>query len=75
MTAVTQPRLPLEPLAKLIDHADLEQLARALGCTDRTIDRWQTGGIPLYSADEAATAAGLHPMNVWGDDWLIGIAS
>lgn len=36
----------------------------------RTIHRWAAHGIPLRAADAAATAANLHPLEVWGNAWL-----
>lgn len=69
--------LPLEPLAAIAaaQHGGPVftniDLAKAIGMTDRAINRWKVaGGIPWTSADEAAINLGLHPILVWGDDWL-----
>jgi hypothetical protein len=38
--------------------------------TSRSFHRYMTDeSLPLYSADAAACALGLHPSLIWGDDW------
>jgi len=45
--------------------------AEMIGTTARNVNRWRkNGGIPWHSADKAAIALGLHPILVWGDEWL-----
>ena len=41
------------------------QLARRTGFSIRTIQRWTTTGIPLYSADRLAIRLGFHPATIW----------
>ena len=69
--------LPLEPLYNIAvgmsDNPRFTQgeFARMINVTERAVTRWKKqGGIPWTSADEAAIAIGLHPLLVWGDDWL-----
>lgn len=45
-------------------------LAALVGVSRRTVVRWAVDGIPLESAEDAAFAAGSHPVAIWGDDWL-----
>jgi hypothetical protein len=45
--------------------------AEMVGTTSRAVTRWRKEGqVPWLSADEAAVNLGLHPILVWGDDWL-----
>lgn len=45
------------------------RIAELAGVSRRTVVRWRHIGIPLELADRAACALGLHPANVWGDQW------
>lgn len=45
--------------------------AAALGVDRRTINRWLKDGVNWETADKIAMAAGFHPMEVWGDRWLV----
>lgn len=69
--------LPIEPLWNIVSSMNpdaqitQEEFARRCNTTAHAVMRWKKqGGIPWVSADEAAIAVGLHPMLVWGDDWL-----
>jgi hypothetical protein len=45
--------------------------AMMVGSSPRTLKRWRSEGkIPWLSADQMAIALGLHPILVWGDEWL-----
>lgn len=62
----TEVRFGLEALAVALDAHTDTQLAGALGVSRRTIVRWRArGGLDPWQADRAATAAELHPLNVW----------
>ncbi len=45
-------------------------LAEKLGVTRRSVCRWAHDGIPLTWAEDAAHLLGVHPCEVWGDDWI-----
>lgn len=45
-------------------------LAEVLGTSLRTVGRWASGGIPLSAAEDAAHVLGLHPCEIWGNDWI-----
>ncbi len=69
--------LPIEPLFSIAagmsdnPHFTQAEFARMINVTERAISRWKKqGGIPWMSADEASISIGLHPLLVWGDDWL-----
>lgn len=78
MRELSYKKMPVEPLIRVAEmmggeHSKLSQqdLADMIGISSRAITRWRKeGGIPWISADEAAVAIGLHPLLVWGDDWL-----
>ena len=39
---------------------------------DRQICRWNTGvRMTVDSADRVANTLGVHPIELWGDDWLL----
>jgi hypothetical protein len=70
--------LPLEPLWEIArtmsDDPTFNQrtFARMVNHSHRAVTRWITADrtIPWISADESAIAIGLHPILIWGDDWL-----
>lgn len=35
----------------------------------RWVARWRATGIPWHRADAMACAIGLHPSEIWGEDW------
>ena len=53
----------------------LAELARRTGEHPRQVQRWKHRGIPLERADSMAIALGLHPAEVWGDEWWEAAAS
>lgn len=70
-------KLPVEPLLRTAGLDADSDLARCLGYRNvremgRVFDwyRIKREGLTWYRADEFACALGLHPMEVWGDDWL-----
>ena len=66
--------LPLEPLWEIARNRSgdpdfsTDKFAAEIGTTGRAVTRWRSKGgmVPWIAADEAATALGLHPANVWG---------
>lgn len=45
-------------------------LAELAGVSRRSAARWAREGIPLRSAEDVCHALGLHPCEVWGDEWI-----
>lgn len=45
-------------------------VAKLCGVDRQTIHRWNTYGVPYYSADRAATALGIHPLCIWPDFYM-----
>lgn len=66
-TATTTTTRRRQPTFNLDDipRTNLSELARRTGYPLRTIQRWKTTGIPLYSADQLACRLGLHPACIW----------
>jgi hypothetical protein len=67
-----QIRLPLAPvMAAAADRhcGSHRRAAELLGVTDRTIQRWRDG-IPIAAAVELADHLGMHPVELWGDDYI-----
>lgn len=57
------------PLLAVVPGSAREQ-AEACGVTQRTVCRWRSGsGVDRRIADAVAVRVGLHPAEVWGDDW------
>ena len=54
------------PLAAITGYNKCE-LARRTGFAVRTVQRWTTTGIPLYSADRLAIRLGVHPATIWSN--------
>ena len=63
MKHTAKPRFPLNAIRVLNNS----ELARRTGYALRTIQRWNTTGIPLYSADRLAIRLGVHPSNIWSN--------
>jgi hypothetical protein len=63
--------------APLLDRLSgtVPEIAQALGVSDRTIQRMRTTGIDPYLADEIAIRhLGMHPWEIWGDEWWLEAA-
>ncbi len=67
---ILAPCLPVAPLLEAVGAPSNVQAAPLLGVDRRTLCRWLRSGVPVTSADSAAIKAGLHPLSVWGDEWL-----
>jgi hypothetical protein len=53
-------------------HPPDHVLARRLGVTPRSVQRWRHGaGIRIWLADRLAVRLGLHPVEVWGQDFYV----
>lgn len=71
------PRGPSYDPGPLLVHAALatdfgtdEEIGATLGVSDRTIARWRNGGrVTERVADRAALLLGLHPCNLWPDEY------
>lgn len=61
---------PVQPLLDLCPHLTAVQLAHRVGVDRRTLTGWR---IRWDVADRAAIGLGLHPVLVWGDDWLLPV--
>lgn len=72
--------LPLEPLFEYArrqagtgENSTLpdKDFATMVGVSARTVARWRAaaGGIPWGTADETATALGVHATDIWGELW------
>ena len=57
-------RQPTFPLTE-IRFVNLSELSRNTGYPLRTIQRWNTTGVPRNSADRLAIKLGIHPANIW----------
>ncbi|GAA4698148.1 hypothetical protein [Nocardioides nanhaiensis] len=65
--------LPAEPLLRQIalrGGLTASGLAHTTGLEQAYVRATQTGRITLRAADQFAAAVGLHPLLLWGDDWL-----
>lgn len=66
MPPEAQPRVPFAPLRRFGSNRSLYVQA---GVAQRCCVRWASEGIPIYKADQIANALGLHPAEIWHDDW------
>ncbi len=61
---------PLGPLEAAAGHPSAAALARQLGVTRRTVNRWRSAGrVPARQADTAAVRLGHHPAEIWPTEW------
>lgn len=75
------PHLPVEPLVRAAGCRDDLDFARRLGYATLTEMNYAVGwyrmkreGLSELHADQYACAVGLHPADVWGDDWWAVVA-
>lgn len=70
-------RLEVRPCGRMDQECEIgtpRQVADALGIAPRTAYRWRSEGIPVDDADRLAIALGMHPIEIWGDDWLLPVS-
>ena len=61
-------RFPAGPLIRLVP---VGELARRLGVSRSLVYRRLDEGLDEFEADEWAMAVHRHPVEVWGDEWLL----
>lgn len=62
--------LPPGPLLSMWEEGTSSTVvAEACGTTRSSIRRWQETGLNPIVADRVCARLGLHPADVWGDDW------
>lgn len=63
------PRLPIEPLERECHRQGLSphNVAKGLGIHFR---EYKAEGLTWQAADRLACAVGMHPVNLWGDEWM-----
>lgn len=64
-------RLDPAPILALVAGRSDREISDRIGVSRRTVWRWRQGVTLVYpaTADRVAVRLGLHPANVWGDDW------
>lgn len=63
--------VPVRPLLDRFPHLTEDELGERVGAAGRTVARWKAAGrIPYRSAEAAADALGVHPIHLWGVDYL-----
>lgn len=67
-------RLPFADLERIVDTRHLPgTVAHVLGISGATANRYRREGLSVKQADTLACRAGLHPANVWPDQWVDSI--
>lgn len=67
---IRKARFPLHDLEALIGWPIHKDLAAELGVSLAAVKGWATRGVTYLQADDLAGHFGLHPLEVWGPDWL-----
>lgn len=68
--AIPVPRVPAAPLRPLVAHMTMREIASLAGVQRRTLHKYFAAGqIPEHRAEAIACGLGLHPMNIWPDEW------
>ena len=65
-------RLPFAPIEEFVQptpESATAELALRLDATRSAVHRWRKFGIPVFSADKAAIALGVHPCLIW-PEWF-----
>lgn len=63
-------RLPVEPLLDVV-AGNVSRLAELAGVSRKAVHRARQVGLRFAEGDRWACALGRHPLEVWGDSWLI----
>lgn len=72
MTALLAPtRLPYAPLCAFAPTR--KALARRLDIDRHALVILERNGITLAAADRICDRLGVHPTEIWGDDWLTAV--
>ncbi len=72
-------RFSFDPLYRYVcsrvddPNPSLVTVATVCHVAKRTIIRWQTAGLTITAADNAAVAIGVHPSLIWPDWWSAGL--
>ena len=64
--------LPLQPLLDLTELLGPCDIASLCGVARETVYRWRDGTTTTITpgdADRMAIRMGMHPAEIWGDDW------
>lgn len=68
-------RLPFADLEAMVDTRHLPgTVAQVLGISGTTANRYRREGLSVKQADKLACRAGLHPANVWPEQWVDPVA-
>lgn len=62
-------KLSLEALMVAARCDTAGELARMLGLTNSNVRALRSRGVPIHRADEFACKIGLHPTQVWGEEF------
>jgi hypothetical protein len=62
-------RFSFEPLERHLRAIGCTNIGATLGASSVTIKQARAGGLTLRTADRWATRLGLHPMEIWGDEY------
>ncbi|MBI2798255.1 helix-turn-helix transcriptional regulator [Candidatus Saccharibacteria bacterium] len=70
-----QSTLDPQSLFAALSRTNDVQMAKRLGVSRETVNRWRHGKhrIRIDTANQIATSLNLHPMNIWGDEYLINL--
>ena len=65
-----KPRLRVEPLLEYANLGTVSQAARILNTDPRNFKRWdEEGGLTLHYAEQFAEWLGVHPREIWGEEY------
>jgi len=59
------PRLPVHPMIDKFSSNDFSKKYQ------NSIDNWKTTGVSIFKIDEICCSMGMHPYDVYGDDWFL----
>lgn len=68
-TLIKHSKIDATPLIELY-----KETVRSSGSIIRLLNKWESGGITVYEADEYCMKIGMHPIEVFGASYFEGLA-
>lgn len=66
-------KLSLVALMHVGGYETANDIGKVLGLSRTNVQQLKARGVPIHRADDFAGKCGLHPLEVWGDDFYAAL--